>query len=148
MGQLTYLLDTNVISEPVKPNANSRVLKAMEHHKNSIAIAAPVWHELNYGCARLPVSRKRNNLVDYLTHVIHKDIPILPYDERAALWHAEERARLSVKGIVIPYLDGQIAAIAAAQQLILVSRNIDDFKHFKKIEIENWFVERRKKSRK
>ena len=95
---MKYLLDTNVLSEPVKTSPQKTVLKSIERHQHEIVTAAPVWHELVFGCRRLPVSRKREILENYLNDVIKANMIILPYDERAAEWHAEERARLSFDG--------------------------------------------------
>ncbi len=67
---------------------------------------------------------------------------ILPYDERAAEWHAKERARLSLKGRTPSFVDGQIAAIAKVNGLVLVTRNTTDFKSFSKLVIENWHQSR------
>jgi len=39
-----------------------------------------------------------------------------------------------------PYVDGQIAAIAAVNQLVLVTRNITDFENFQDLQLENWFA--------
>ena len=63
---------------------------------------------------------------------------ILPYDDRAAEWHAKERARLSSSGLTPSFVDGQIASIAKVNDLILVTRNTDDFKPFSKLKLENW----------
>ncbi|MEA3360272.1 MAG: VapC toxin family PIN domain ribonuclease, partial [Thermodesulfobacteriota bacterium] len=63
---------------------------------------------------------------------------ILPYDDRAAEWHAKERARLSAKGATPSFVDGQIAAIASVNGLVLVTRNVDDFKTFLDLKLENW----------
>ena len=76
-----------------------------------------VWHELWYGCYRLPPSAKRTLIEAYLKDVIARTIPILPYDQRAALWHAKERARLTLIGRMPPFADGQIAAVAATNGL-------------------------------
>ena len=70
--------------------------------------------------------------------IVKRTMPILPYDDRAAEWHAEERARLSLKGLTPSFVDGQIAAISVVNGLILVTRNIDDFKQFLRLKIENW----------
>ena len=59
---MKYLLDTNVLSESVKTSPQKSVLKLTERHQHEIVTAAPVWHELFYGCQRLPVSRKREIL--------------------------------------------------------------------------------------
>jgi tRNA(fMet)-specific endonuclease VapC len=54
----------------------------------------------------------------------------LDYTTEAADWHAHERARLSQVGQTPPYADGQIAAIAAVNHLV-VTRNVTDFERFK-----------------
>jgi tRNA(fMet)-specific endonuclease VapC len=59
----------------------------------------------------------------------------------AAEWFAEERARLSQIGRPPSYPDGQIAAIAATNDLILVTRNTTDFADFIDLQVENWFYD-------
>ncbi|HET6611150.1 MAG TPA: hypothetical protein VFG83_04145 [Kofleriaceae bacterium] len=65
-------------------------------------------------------------------------MPILTYDAIAAEWHAQERARLAKTGRSAPFVDGQIAAIAAVSGLILVTRNVKDFRRFKGLEVSDW----------
>lgn len=136
----TYLLDTNILSEPLMAHPNRRVLSMLERHQGSLVTAAPVWHELVFGCQRLPPSKKRSAIERYLDEVVSVTLPILPYDETAAAWHATERARLTAKGVIPAFVDGQIAAIAKQNDLILVTRNQKDFKPFKSLLVENWFV--------
>ena len=69
---------------------------------------------------------------------MHGSFPILPYDEAAATWHGEERARLEAAGRPAPFVDGQIAAIAHAHGLALVTTNNKDFARFKGLTVENW----------
>lgn len=57
---LRFLLDTNVISEPVRPIPHPGVLSAFHELREHIATAAPVWNELLFGCERLPPSRIKN----------------------------------------------------------------------------------------
>jgi tRNA(fMet)-specific endonuclease VapC len=64
----------------------------------------------------------------------------LPYNQAAAEWHAAERARLSNIGQPPPFADGQIAAIAKVNDLIVVTANDSDFKRFAEISVENWFL--------
>jgi tRNA(fMet)-specific endonuclease VapC len=135
---MKYLLDTNVLSESVKTSPQNTVLKSIERHQYEIVTAAPVWHELYFGCQRLPASRKRQILENYLNDIIKPNMIILPYDERAAEWHAKERARLSSMGNTPPFVDGQIASIAKVNGLILVTRNSADFKKFSGLKLENW----------
>ena len=137
---MKYLLDTNVLSESVKTSPQKSVLKLTERHRYEIVTAAPVWHELFYGCQRLPVSRKREILETFLHNVLKPNMTILPYDEQAAEWHAKERARLTSLGQMPTFVDGQIAAIAKVNGLILVTRNTTDYKNFSEIKLENWHV--------
>ncbi len=84
-----FLLDTCILSEPVMRRPNADVMARILEHRHEVATAAPAWHEITYGCRRLPPSRKRT-LIEWL--------PILPYDTAAATWHAAERARLERAG--------------------------------------------------
>jgi tRNA(fMet)-specific endonuclease VapC len=135
---LRFLLDTNVISEPLRPVPNQAVLERLREHQAEIAIAAVVWHELWYGCYRLPESNKRTLIDAYLKEVVARAIPILSYDQRAALWHAKERARLTQIGRMPPFADGQIAAVAITNDLSLVTFNCDDYAAFQDLRLEDW----------
>ena len=137
---MKYLLDTNVLSESVKTSPQKSVLKLTERHQHEIVTAAPVWHELFYGCQRLPVSRKREILETFLYEVLKPNMTILPYDEQAAEWHAKERARLASLGQMPAFVDGQIAAIAKVNGLILVTRNTSDFNKYSGLKLENWHL--------
>jgi len=136
---LAYLLDTNVVSEPLRPAPNEHVLERLEQHEAEIAIASVIWHELLYGTYRLPSSAKRSAIEAYLNDVVALSFPILPYDPQAAQWHAAERARLVSLGKTPPFVDGQIAAIAQVNNLILVTANTSDFSTFQELQVENWF---------
>ena len=135
---MRYLLDTNVLSEAVKTNPDKSVMRKFESNQDEMVTAAPVWHELQFGCQRLPRSHKKEVIAAFLNDIVRRTMVILPYDDRAAEWHARERARLSSKGITPSFVDGQIAAIAKVNGLILVTRNIDDFKPFSEFKLENW----------
>ncbi len=133
-----YLLDTNVLSEPLRPAPQPKVIERLRRRQDELATASIVWHELWFGCQRLPDSAKRQAIEDYLTHVIAPSLPILPYDERAAEWHAAERARLTRAGKTPAFADGQIAAIARTNDLILVTFNRADYAGFQDLTLEDW----------
>jgi tRNA(fMet)-specific endonuclease VapC len=135
---LTYLLDTNIVSEPLRPVPNQQVLERLKRYEDEIALAAIVWHELLFGAYRLSPSARRSAIEQYLSQVIAPTIPVLPYDNRAAHWHATERARLVSLGKTPPFADGQIAAIAKVNDLILVTANAADFVLFQDIQVEDW----------
>ena len=133
-----YLLDTSIVSSPISRQPNSEVLKRLEEHGHECTIAAPVWHELTFGCQRLPRGKRREAIETYLQDVVLASFPVLAYDEDAARWHGIERARLEGLGKPAPYVDGQIVAIAYVNELTLVTTNVKDFVRFKGVEIDNW----------
>ena len=137
---MKYLLDTNVLSEAVKTAPDRNVMAMIEAHQGEIVTASLVYHELEYGCQRLPTSRKRDIIELYIHNVILQHMVILPYEERAARWHARERARLEAMGRTPAFVDGQIAAVAKVNGLILVTRNTSDFKDFSSLEVQNWHM--------
>ncbi|MDM8568582.1 type II toxin-antitoxin system VapC family toxin [Thiotrichales bacterium HSG1] len=138
MSILRFLLDTNILSEPNRPKPNQLILDKIEQYQDEIVTATIVWHELLFGCQRLPISRKRKKLEQYLNQVVAQ-LPILPYTQKAAEWHATERASLSLLGKTPPFADGQIAAIAKVNNLTIVTANTSDYEIFSDIVIENWY---------
>jgi tRNA(fMet)-specific endonuclease VapC len=133
-----YLLDTSIVAEPVSRTPNPQIVKRLDEHGLECAIAAPVWHELMYGCRRLPRGKRREAIEHYLHDVVQASFPILPYDEAAATWHGYERARLESLGKSALFTDGQIAAIAHANDLVLVTLDVKDFAGFKGLQVTNW----------
>ena len=110
----------------------------MREHGGEIATASVVWHELLFGCYRLPPSARRAAIGRYLEEVVEPSIPILPYDARAAGWHAAERARLVAAGRTPPFADGQIAAVAKANGLAVVTANTSDYADFRDLAVVDW----------
>ena len=135
---LKFLLDTTIISAPIAKMPNRRVVRKIEQQGGHCAIGAPVWHELVYGCSRLPAGKRRDALEEYLHGVVRRSFPILPYDDSAADWHGRERARLEESGRTPPFVDGQIAAIAHSHSLTLVTANTEDFRYFDELELADW----------
>ena len=133
---MKYLLDTNIVSEPTRPRPSPRVIQWLYEHKDESAIPAPVWHELRFGCSRLNPSHRRTAIERYLEDVLLVSLPILEYGWKEADWHARERARLAAVGRTPPFVDGQIAAIAHENRLVLVTSNIRDFRWFEGLELE------------
>lgn len=151
---IRYLLDTNVVSEPARPDPSGRVVRRLEKREGELALPSVAWHELIYGAYRLKEGQRRSYLTEYLTDVVRPSMPILPYDGAAARWHGKARAALEAAGRPTPFADGQIAAIAATRDLVLVTRNTSDFEPFvgvseeksasgaeEELRLENWFEE-------
>ena len=136
---VSWLLDTNVLSELARPRPDEAVLARVAEVADDAAIAAVVWHELRFGLLRLPSGRRRDALEAFVSGLASR-FPVLPYDLRAAEWHAVERARLERVGTPVPFADGQIAAVAVTNGLRLSTRNVSDFGMFADLMIESWWT--------
>jgi tRNA(fMet)-specific endonuclease VapC len=136
----TWLLDTNILSEAMRPTPNQNVLDHLIRFENELAIPSPVWHELRYGWQRMPDGQRKDGIGRYLQDVVGV-LPILSYDAVAARIHAELRSNQERIGEAMPFVDGQIAAIAMAHGLTLVTRNTKDFANITGLRLTNWFEE-------
>lgn len=136
---LRFLLDTNIMSKPTKPRPDTRVINRLAENSGLLATATVSYHELMFGYLKLSESRKRQEIEAYIRQSIEGVLTFLPYCEAAARWQALERVSLSNQGRTPAYADGQIAAIAATNNLTLVTRNVSDSQHFRDLKIENWF---------
>ena len=135
---LKFLLDTNIISEPLRSRPAPAVMSKLKEHEREICTAAIVWHELRYGCVRLADGARKQLIERYLDEVVGLTLPLLPYDANAAAWHADQRARLEKKGRTPPFVDGMIAAVAAVHGLSLVTHNIADYQGFTDLDVVPW----------
>lgn len=132
-----YLLDTPILSEPMRPQPRERVLEALDNHAGELATASIVIHELEYGIARLEPGQRQRELYDYLQTLLDSDLEILGYTTTAARWHGARRAELERQGRKPPFADGQIAAIAAVNERTVVTPNRADFEAFE-IPVNTW----------
>ena len=135
---LRYLLDTNVLSEPISRVPHPKVVRLLAARADQSATASPVLHELRFGARLLQPSRRRAEVERYIDEVVLRVFPVLPYDAACAEWHAEERARLEKLGKSPPFVGGLIASIAKVNRLTVVTRNVKDFLRFKDLAVEDW----------
>ena len=139
-----YLLDTNIISELTRPSSNQNVVRKIFETKNLSVISAITWAEALFGLKRLPEGKKKNNLIDFYMNTVQGMYDYLDFDIHAASIYSDIKARLEGLGKLPPELDLQIASIAIANNLILVTRNVQDFTEIAEVSalmIENWFEE-------
>ena len=137
-----YLLDSNIVSEIIKRDADVNVIKKLAEHSSDCAICAPVWEELMFGLKILPQGMNRKRLEDFLINDVHENFPVKNYTEKAALIHAELRAALKKKGRPTQKTDSLIASIALANHMVLVTRNTKHFEAIQEVselQMENWF---------
>jgi tRNA(fMet)-specific endonuclease VapC len=138
VSNLSWLLDTNVLSEAVRPAPNPGVMENLARYDGELAIPAPVWHELRYGWLRMPDGQRKDMIGRYIQEVVAA-LQVLPYDAAAARIHAELRNERERSGTTLPFADGQIAAIAIAHGLTLVTRNSKDFAGLAGLRLADWF---------
>lgn len=124
------VLDTNVLSELLRPVPDRQVLDwASRHAAGTFCITAITQAELLYGLALLPKSRRKAQLTTAVQDLIEQDFAgrILPFDEQAAIRYAEIASRRRTGGRPISQFDAQIAAIACSNGASLATRNTKDF---------------------
>jgi toxin FitB len=124
------LLDTNVLAELVKPNANPAVEAALaEIPTSNVFLSVLTVGEIVKGIALLSHGPKKKNLTKWLDGLENQyEERLLPLDvETARIW-GELTARAQKKGVVIPATDGLIAATALRHGLRVMTRNEGDFK--------------------
>ena len=133
-----FLLDTDALSEPLRPRPDEAFLARFREHADSLAIAATTWQEALYGLGRLPDGARKQRIREYLHEVVLATIPVLPYDDPAARWHAERRVRLEAYGKKVAFADGQIAAIASVNGCELVTFDTRHFAAFDGLVVTTW----------
>lgn len=133
---MPYLLDTSVLSELAKPRPNPDTVQAFTDHFEDVRLAAVCLHEIRYGVERLPDGKRKETLREAVDALV-TGLPVLPYGDAAAQWHATERARLEKAGATPTFADGQIAATAAVNGCRLVTSNVKDFRRFD-LTVERW----------
>jgi tRNA(fMet)-specific endonuclease VapC len=136
---MMFLLDTNVFALLSQPKPQRGVERAFTKHADELVTASLVVHEMWFGIERLPRSRRRTELERFMTEVV-AGVRVLVYGERAARWHALERARLTAAGRPPPFLDAQIAAVAAVNDATVVTGNAAHFEMFEGLCVENWLA--------
>lgn len=127
---MNYLLDTCVLSELVAKKPNARVLTWLEGvDEQQLFLTAVTIGEIQKGIAKLPESKRKQELEDWLSHallgrfenrIISLDIPVM-------LTWGQLVGHLEAQGEKMPAIDSLIAATARHHQLILVTRNEADF---------------------
>jgi len=118
---MSHLLDTNIISELIRPSPDPGV-QAEVAGLAQIIISVITVEEIRFGLARKPNQRIQQWMDDFLAHQI-----ILPITPEIAEYAGTLRGQLAQQGIVRTQADMLIAATARMNQLILMTRNVKDF---------------------
>jgi predicted nucleic acid-binding protein len=126
------VLDTNVVSEVLKPNPATTVLDWLASYPASELFTTSITEaEIRYGVALLPAGKKRNALAKAVGEVFLEDLEgrILPFDSNCARAYAEIASKRRALGRPISQLDAQIGSIAFSHAATIATRNTSDFEH-------------------
>jgi tRNA(fMet)-specific endonuclease VapC len=133
---MKYLLDTNTCIRTINGRSQTARAKLLTVPTSDVVICSIVRAELFYGSAKSQTpaaSRKKQE-------VFLAPFATLPFDDAAANAYGQLRADLEKAGTPIGPLDMQIAAIALAQQLILVTHNSREFSRIQGLQLEDWEI--------
>lgn len=139
-----YLLDTNIISELAKSVQNQRVVNRLIENQSLSALSTLTWAEVMFGIKRLPEGKRKDTLSDFYINTVQGMYEFYDFDIHAASIYSDIKTRLESLGKLPPELDLQIASIAIANNLVLVTRNVQDFSEIAEnsaLMLENWFEE-------
>jgi predicted nucleic acid-binding protein len=124
------VLDTNVLSEPLRPTPSAKVLEWMRSQPNTMLFTTTITEaELLYGIALLPQGQRRRSLESVVGRIfaVHLAGRVLPFDSAAARDYAHIAAARRRSGRPMSEPDARIAAIARSRGAELATRNVADF---------------------
>lgn len=124
------LIDTNVISEPLRKAPEARVIGWIDAQPlETLYLSAVTVAELRFGVASLPPGKRRNGLQESLERQV---LPlfagrVLAFDMTVSQFYAELMAKARAAGLAIATADGYIAATAAAHGMPVATRDAAPF---------------------
>ena len=138
---MTYLLDTNVVSEWAKPTPNEHVvhwLAAIDEDRVHLSVAT--FAELRRGIELLPKGRRRERLTRWVEEDLSDRFAgrVIAIDRRVAEAWGVLSVRAQRRGTVMSTIDAFLAATAAVHGLTLATRNVKDFEQAEVALIDPW----------
>ena len=134
------LLDTNIVSELIRDNANENVVTWFEScDETSICTSVISLAEMLAGVALLPAGKRKELLIKAVNQMfeLRFNKKILPFNAACANHYAFIVTSRRVAGKPIGIADAQIASIALSQNLALVTRNSKDFEQIQGLTLMN-----------
>lgn len=133
-----YLLDTNVLSEVIKPQPAPAVMRHLRETQSSELFTSTICvYELRYGVARSP---NRDALWHRLKTQVLPLVQILPLHPAAALLAADLRDQLERQGQLTGLEDLLIGATALTHDLAVVTRNVRHLGRIDGLPVEDWWT--------
>ena len=138
------LLDTNVVSEAMKPAPDDTVRVWLdEQAAETLYLSSVTIAELMFGICALPDGKRKEKLADALDGVMELFADrVLPFDVGAARHYAELAVKARAAGKGFPTPDGYIAAIAASKGFAVATRDTSAFDAAGVAVIDPWRAER------
>lgn len=131
-----YLLDTDIVSYWMRGDAGI-IERIKSHSPVDLALSTITLAEIWYGIETSASKKKeRQNKIDQIKAALR----IYPFDESAALEYASIRSHLEKSGLAISERDTQIASIAQAKKLIVVTHNTREFTRVSRLKVEDWAI--------
>lgn len=141
------VLDTNVISEILRPLPDARVVAWLESITDGVAITAITLAELLAGLRCLPAGARRSALakgVEAALEPYRNGRSILAFDDKSAEKYADVLVAREKAGLPISTPDAQIAAICLAYRASCATPNAKDFAHTGVRVVDPWSASRRR----
>ncbi|HQT25230.1 MAG TPA: type II toxin-antitoxin system VapC family toxin [Burkholderiales bacterium] len=129
---MRFLFDANAVIALLNDPHGLVARHARQHQPADIGLSAIVSHELYFGAFK---SRRRDH---NLTIVTGLQFEVVPFDQEDARHAGEIRATLSALGTPIGPYDVLIAGQARSRGLVLVSRNLREFRRVEGLNVDNW----------
>lgn len=123
------LLDTNVVSEAIKPGPDPSVLAWLDAQAaETLFLSSITVAELLFGIGALPDGKRKDMLAARIDGLLDQFVGrVLHFDTAAARRYADLAVRARAAGAGFPIPDGYIAAIAAAHGFAVASRDTSAF---------------------
>ncbi|MFC4307512.1 type II toxin-antitoxin system VapC family toxin [Steroidobacter flavus] len=124
------LLDTNVVSEPLRPTPEARVIEWIDSQPlETLFLSAVTVAELRAGVAQLPAGKRRAGLQENLEKRVLSLFAgrVLPFDLACTPAYAGLMAKARAAGVTVAAADGYIAAIAATNGFAVATRDTAPF---------------------
>lgn len=126
---MSYLVDTNVFSEKLKPRPDAQVVAWLAENESELFISTLTIAEIRRDIERLPQGKRRDQFQQWLTSLNSTMAgSILSFNRAAAHSRGQMQGQLDLKGIRISPSDGILAPTAIRHGLTVVTRNERDFK--------------------